>query len=147
MKDFFKRVLTRTCAYFTLIVSIFSLVLLFMYSSGDTALALEPLRVVLFIPFCICFALANVLFKTESISVATKWFLHALLTICGAFFFLLLPANMTGSQNLVGFVLIAFAYLIFVVFFALFKKRLKTSAEQDRILREKSKQYKREKRK
>ena len=147
MSEFIKKALVRTCVYFTVVVSVFSLVLLFMYSSGDTALALEPLRVILFVPFSLCFATANVLFKTESISKATRWFLHALLTICGAFFFLLLPAKMTGSQNLVGFVLIAIAYLIFVVFFTLFKKRVKESAAEDRILREKSKQYKREKRK
>ena len=49
--EFIKKALVRTCVYFTVVVSVFSLVLLFMYSSGDTALALEPLRVILFIPF------------------------------------------------------------------------------------------------
>lgn len=141
MKEFFKKVTLRACVYYTILVGIFSLVLIFMYSAEDTDLALDPTRVLLFLPFCVSLATAGAVLKGDKMSAPARWFLHAILVIGGAFLFLLLPANMPGAQNLVGFFLIAIAYTFFALFYAIFKKRIRTSIEEDKVLREKSKQY------
>jgi hypothetical protein len=62
------------------------------------------------------------------------------LTVCGAFVFLILPAGLEASSgNFMGFALILFVYIVGVLIFALFKKRVKAAIAEDKKLTKKQK--------
>ena len=60
MKEFFKKVINKSTLYFTVIVALFSFIVLIANSSEETV-SVDPARILWFLPFCICFAIANAL--------------------------------------------------------------------------------------
>ena len=139
MKEFFKSVATRASIYYTVLVSVFCVLVLFTNASEETV-STDPARLVLFLPFCICFALANTVMKYKSIEAVTRWLLHAVLTILGAFIFIILPSGVdTGSGNFMGLVLIVAIYFIGILFSAILTARVRRSLKEDKELSKKSK--------
>ncbi len=138
MKKFCKSASVRSAIYFTFTTIIFSL--LVMFGNADAELiSLDPKRVLCIYPFCLLFAVANTLVTYKNIDGALRWILHATITVCGAFMFLILPAELgSGSGNFMGFALIAFIYIVGVLIYALISKRIKSAIVEDRILSEKT---------
>ena len=139
MKKFCKTASVRSAIYFTVAALIFSLLVLFG-NSGAEQIALDPQRVICIYPFCLIFGIANTLVGYKNIDGAIRWIVHAALTVCGAFLFLILPAGLEGSSgNFMGFALILFAYVIGVLIFVLFNKRVRNAIAEDKRLTKKQK--------
>lgn len=137
MKKFCKAASVRSAIYFTVAALLFSLLVLSGNSDAEL-IALDPQRVICIYPFCLLFGIANTLVDNKNIDGAVRWIVHAVLTVCGAFLFLILPAGLEGSSgNFMGFALILFVYAIGVLIFAIFKKRIKTAIAEDKKLNKK----------
>ncbi len=138
MKKFCKTASVRSAIYFTVATIIFSLLVMFG-NSGEELISLDPKRILFIYPFCLLFAAANTLVTYKNIDGALRWILHATITVCGAFLFLILPAKLeSGSGNFMGFALIAFIYVVGVLMYALINKRVKSAIVEDRRLSEKT---------
>lgn len=134
MKKFCKSALVKSAFYFTIATIIFSLLVLFG-NSGAEQIALDPQRVLCIYPFCLIFGIANTLVVNKNIDGAVRWIVHAVLTVCGAFLFLILPAGLEGSSgNFMGFALILFIYGIGILFYALITKRVRAAIAEDKKL-------------
>jgi hypothetical protein len=134
MKKFCKTASVKSAIYFTIATIIFSLLVLFG-NSGAEQIALDPQRVLCIYPFCLIFGVANTLVVNKNIDGAVRWIVHAVLTVCGAFLFLILPAGLEGSSgNFMGFALILFIYVIGVLFYALINKRVRAAIAEDKKL-------------
>ena len=143
MKKFLKTASTRSAIYFTIATVIFSLLVLFG-NSGAESISLDPKRVICIYPFSLLFAAANTLVTNKNLDGALRWILHATLTVCGAFLFLILPAGLEGSSgNFMGFALILFIYVVGVLMYALINKRVKTAIAEDRQLSQETKKNRR----
>lgn len=139
MKQFTKSVFSKATAYFTIAVLIFSALTLLSFSDAES-ISLDPFRIICILPFCICLAIANTTLKYNKIEAVTRWLVHSVLTILGAFIFLILPAELPESSgNFMGFILILFAYIIGVLLYALFSKRIKSTIKEDAKLKSRSK--------
>ena len=134
MKKFCKTASVKSAIYFTIATIIFSLLVLFG-NSGAEQIALDPQRVLCIYPFCLIFGIANTLVVNKNIDGAVRWIVHAVLTVCGAFLFLILPAGLEGSSgNFMGFALILFIYGIGILFYALITKRVRAAIAEDKKL-------------
>lgn len=134
MKKICKTALVKSAIYFTIATIIFSLLVLFG-NSGAEQIALDPQRVLCIYPFCLIFGIANTLVVNKNIDGAVRWIVHAVLTVCGAFLFLILPAGLEGSSgNFMGFALILFIYGIGILFYALITKRVRAAIAEDKKL-------------
>ena len=134
MKNFCKTASVKSAIYFTIATIIFSLLVLFGNSDAEQ-IALDPQRVLCIYPFCLIFGVANTLVVNKNIDGAVRWIVHAVLTVCGAFLFLILPAGLQGSSgNFMGFALILFIYVIGVLFYALINKRVRAAIAEDKKL-------------
>ena len=139
MNNFAKNVIYKSCIYYTISVALFSIIVLFSNSSEET-ISLDPSRILLFLPFCICFAIANTVLKYKNIEAVTRWLIHSVLTIGSAFLFIILPADLESSSgNFMGIVFIIVAYLIGVLFIKILSSRVKKTLIQDKELKTKSK--------
>ena len=134
MKKFCKTASVKSTIYFTIATIIFSLLVL-LGNSGAEQIALDPQRVLCIYPFCLIFGVANTLVVNKNIDGAVRWIVHAVLTVCGAFIFLILPAGLEGSSgSFMGFALILFIYVIGVLFYALINKRVRAAIAEDKKL-------------
>ena len=139
MKNFFKKAFSRATAYFTVAAVIFCILVL-ITNSGAESISLDPVRVLCLLPFSIFFGIANTIASNKNIEAATRWILHAIITVTSAFVFLILPAGFdSGAGNFMGFALIVFIYVICILFYALINKRVRAAVIEDKQLTEKSK--------
>lgn len=139
MKQFTKNVIFKASVYYTVIVILFSVVMLLTFA-GEDSISLDPFRTICILPFCICFAIANTTLKYKNIEAVTRWILHCILTILGAFIFLILPAELPESSgNFMGFILILVSYVIGVLIYTLFTKRIRNTLSEDAKLKNNSK--------
>ncbi len=135
MKSFFKSVLNKSTLYYTVIIVLFTFVFL-INNSAESEISLDPSRILLFLPFSILFAIANTLLTYKNIEAVTRWGVHFALTVISAFMFIILPADLpTSSGNFIGIVMIIVAYIIGVLIFAIFARRVKNTLQEDKKLK------------
>lgn len=135
MKNFFKAAFGRTAAYYTLAVLLFSLLTLITNASAET-ISMDPVRILLFLPFCFSFAVANTLMTYKTIEAVTRWGVHFALTIISAFLCIILPANISSpSGNFTGIMLIIAVYFLGVLIYAIFASRIRKTLAEDKKLR------------
>lgn len=138
MNQFFKNVVAKSTLYYTVIVAVFSMVILITNSSEETVFV-NPARILWFLPFCICFAIANTVLQYKNIEAITRWAVHFILTVISAFLFVILPAELnTGSGNFMGVMFIIAIYLAGVLLTAILSSRIKKTIKQDKDLKSKS---------
>ena len=135
MKLFLKNTLTRAVIYFTILTSIFALIILLVYSDNPEGANISALRTFLFLPFCIAFGAANTIITLETPGPAARWFLHGLLTVVSGYLCLILPAtsDRKGSEKLVGFLSFLVVYVVLITVFIVFKGRIKTAREKESL--------------
>ena len=139
MNHFFKSVVTKSSLYYTVIVSLFSFIVL-ISNTSEESLAVDPARILWFLPFCICFGIANTVLKYKEVGALTRWSVHFVLTVAGAFLFIILPADLdAGSGNFMGMFFVLAIYFIGVLFSAILTSRIKKSIKQDNELKSKTK--------
>lgn len=139
MNRFFKNVVTKSTLYYTIIIAVFNLVVLITNSSEETVFV-DPKRILWFLPFCICFAIANTVLQYKNVDAITRWAVHFVLTVAGAFLFIILPAKLnSGSGNFMGIVFIIAIYFVGVLLTAVLSSRIKKTIKQDKDLKSRSK--------
>ena len=135
MKSFFKSVLNKSTLYYTVIIVLFTFVFL-INNSAESEISLDPSRILLFLPFSILFAIANTLLTYKNIEAVTRWGVHFALTVISAFLFIILPADLpTSSGNFIGIVMIIVTYIIGVLIFAFFARRVKNTLQEEKKLK------------
>ncbi len=103
---YIKKILLSTCVYYTIVT--FFVLFLYWIINADLSRGLNPISLILFLPFSLAFSFANHLFRHGKMNKAGKVLLHYLLTMGGIFLFLFLP-NKSGGQSPAG------AFILFLV--------------------------------
>lgn len=135
MKNFISQSIRKATLYYTILIVTFSLIMLISNSSEDI-ISLDPTRVMLFLPFCFSFAIANTTLQQKSIEAVTRWGVHFALTVISAFLFIILPAKLQSSSgNFIGLMIIIVLYFFGILLYNLFSHRIKATLEQDKRLK------------
>jgi hypothetical protein len=139
MKQLIKKTLLLSTVYYTIAIITFCAVMLLSHSS-ESSLSLDPSRLLWIYPFCFSFALANVILKHTDMQGVVRWILHFVLTIAGAYIFIILPADIEASSgNFMGLIVILALYIVGVLLTLLFSKRIKSAMREDAEIKKKSK--------
>jgi FtsH-binding integral membrane protein len=74
------------------------------------------------------------------VDAITRWAVHFVLTVAGAFLFIILPAKLnSGSGNFMGIVFIIAIYFVGVLLTAVLSSRIKKTIKQDKDLKSRPK--------
>ena len=139
MKHLIKKTLSLSTVYYTIAIIAFCAVMLLSHSS-ESSLSLDPSRLLWIYPFCFSFALANVILKHTDMQGVVRWILHFVLTVAGAYIFIILPADIEASSgNFMGLMIILALYIVGVLLTLLFSKRIKSAMREDAEIKKKSK--------
>ena len=131
MKHLLKKIFLFSTVYYTIGILAFCSIMIISHTS-ESALSLDPSRILYIYPFCLAFAAANVILKHSNMQVVARWILHFLLTVAGAYLFIIIPADLEASSgNFMGLMIILALYLVGVVFSALLSKRIKSAIRED----------------
>ncbi len=139
MKHLIKKTLLLSTAYYTIAIIAFCTIMILSHSN-ESALSLDPSRVLWIYPFCLSFALANVILKHTDMNGVVRWLLHSILTVAGAYIFIILPADIEASSgNFMGLMIILALYIVGVLLTLLFSKRIKSAMREDAEIKKNSK--------
>ena len=127
---FWKKVLVRTCAYFTVAITAITLIMLLANSASANnifEISFSVLRALMFAIFCFAFAFANTFYSIDKMKEAFRLIAHLLITGLGFFVCIYLPVSseMEASgaplppQNTV--VIIAFFAVVYFIAYGIFK--------------------------
>jgi hypothetical protein len=131
MKHLLKKIFLFSTVYYTIGILAFCSIMIITHTS-ESSLSLDPSRILYIYPFCLAFAAANVILKHSNMQVVARWILHFLLTVAGAYLFIIIPADLEASSgNFMGLMIILALYLVGVVFSALLSKRIKSAIRED----------------
>ena len=131
MKHLLKKIFLFSTVYYTIGILAFCSIMIISHTS-ESSLSLNPSRILYIYPFCLAFAAANVILKHSNMQVVARWILHFLLTVAGAYLFIIIPADLEASSgNFMGLMIILALYLVGVVFSALLSKRIKSAIRED----------------
>ena len=111
-KDYLKKIWLSACVYYT--ATTFLLIFLFWLISDDITRAMHPVALMLILPFSVCFAAANTIFKHSALSEWIKVLLHYAITMASIWCFLFLPNKGDGQTAGGAFIL----YMVLTVIYA-----------------------------
>jgi len=123
--EIIKKILVRTCIYFTATTFFMLIVYGIMVGLKD---GLSPLSLILILPFSLCFAIGNVLLRYSKLQKPLAVVLHYILSVGGAYMCLYLPTrdpNSTPSNAFVFFIALTLIYVIIMGAIGLYKGRAK----------------------
>ena len=139
MKQLLKKTLCLSTIYYTLAIVAFCTIMLISHSD-ESALALDPSRILYIYLFCLSFAAANVILKHTNMQAVARWILHLILTVAGAYLFIILPADLESSSgNFMGLMIIFALYTVGVLITILFSVRIKKAMREDAEIKQNSK--------
>ena len=139
MKQLLKKTLCFSTIYYTLAIITFSTIMLISHTD-ESSLALDPSRILYIYLFCLSFATANVILKHTNIQAVARWILHLILTVAGAYMFIILPADLESSSgNFMGLMIILALYVVGVLLTLLFSVRIKRAMREDDEIKKNSK--------
>ena len=139
MKQLLKKTLCFSTIYYTLAIIAFSTIMLISHTD-ESSLALDPSRILYIYLFCFSFATANVILKHTNMQAVAKWILHLILTVAGAYMFIILPADLESSSgNFMGLMIILALYVVGVLLTLLFSVRIKRAMREDAEIKKNSK--------
>jgi hypothetical protein len=139
MKQLLKKTLCFSTIYYTLAIIAFSTIMLISHTD-ESSLALDPSRILYIYLFCLSFATANVILKHTNIQAVARWIIHLILTVAGAYMFIILPADLESSSgNFMGLMIILALYVVGVLLTLLFSVRIKRAMREDAEIKKNSK--------
>ena len=139
MKQLLKKTLCFSTIYYTLAIIAFSTIMLISHTD-ESSLALDPSRILYIYLFCLSFATANVILKHTNMQAVARWILHLILTVAGAYMFIILPADLESSSgNFMGLMIILVLYVVGVLLTLLFSVRIKRAMREDAEIKKNSK--------
>lgn len=139
MKQLLKKTLCFSTIYYTLAIIAFSTIMLISHTD-ESSLALDPSRILYIYLFCLSFATANVILKHTNMQAIARWIIHLILTVAGAYMFIILPADLESSSgNFMGLMIILALYVVGVLLTLLFSVRIKRAMREDAEIKKSSK--------
>lgn len=139
MKQLLKKTLCLSTIYYTVAIIAFSAIMLISHTEEST-LSLDPSRVLYIYLFCLSFAAANVILKHTNMQAVARWILHLILTVAGAYLFIILPADLESSSgNFMGLMIIFALYVVGVLITIVFSVRIKNAMREDAEIKQSSK--------
>ena len=142
MKQLLKKILCLSTIYYTLAIIAFCTVMLISHNS-ESAISLDPSRILYIYLFCLSFAAANAILKHTNMQAGARWILHLILTVTGAYLFIILPADLESSSgNFMGLMIIFALYVVGVLLTILFSARIKNTMREDAEIKQSSKSKK-----
>jgi hypothetical protein len=139
MKQLLKKTLCFSTIYYTLAIIAFSTIMLISHTD-ESSLALDPSRILYIYLFCLSFATANVILKHTNMQAIARWIIHLILTVAGAYMFIILPADLESSSgNFMGLMIILALYVVGVLLTLLFSVRIKRAMREDAEIKKNSK--------
>ncbi len=136
LKDYLKKIALDSCVYYTAA----TFLVLFIYFALNTDLSggVQTHALIAILPFSICFATANRLYRHSALDKWLRVMIHYTLTIGGAFLFLYLP-NKDPQQSTSQALLL---FLVFSLIYALIMGAVLTvSARIHRVKRDEGKYH------
>ena len=112
-KDYLKKIALNSCVYYT--AATFFVLFLYFALNLDLSGGMQALALIAILPFSICFASANTIYRYATMP---KWLcvmIHYVLTVGGAFLFLYLPnkdPQQSAKQALILFLVFSILYAI-----------------------------------
>ncbi len=131
-----KKILTSMAVYYTVAAGLYSFVIFAMYSSVEDGALMSAERVFLLLPFCLCFAAANCALTSKTLPRGLGYPLHCAATMLGIYLCVLLPADMTGSQRLVGFMSTLVIYIAAMTVYSVVTAHIKKTLREEQNFRE-----------
>ena len=129
-KKLIKKALISSCVIFTVITAVYMLILQIMNISAQQT-AIQAGRVLLFFVFSVLLAIANTVLSIKSLHTAVRHLVHYIIFIFGFWSCFCLPNAMTASQMLVGIVLFTLGYIVVMLIYTFFKKRIDNSKQPE----------------
>lgn len=112
-KDYVKHIALWSCVYYT--VTTFVILFLYLILNKDLSGGLQAVALICVLPFSICFAGANTLYRHSELQKWLRVLLHYALTVGGAFICLYLPNKDPQQSSSTALVL----FIVFTVLYAL----------------------------
>ena len=112
-KDYAKHIALWSCVYYT--TTTFVIMLFYLILNKDLSGGLQAVALVCALPFSVCFAAANTLYRHSKLQKWLRVLLHYTLTVGGAFICLYLPnkdPQQSSSTALVLFVVFTVLYVL-----------------------------------
>lgn len=112
-RRYLKKIALHSCVYYTAVT--FFVLFLYVLLMRDLSRGLQAFALIMFLPFSICFASANIIYRETPLSKWARVTLHYLLTVGGAYVFLYLPnkdPQQSGAAALVLFLIFTLIYVI-----------------------------------
>ncbi len=139
MKQLLKKTICLSTIYYTVSIIAFSAIMLISHAE-ESALSLDPSRILYIYLFCLSFAAANVILKHTNMQAVARWILHLVLTVAGAYMFIILPADLESSSgNFMGLMIILALYVVGALLTILFSVRIKNAMREDAEIKKGSK--------
>lgn len=129
VKSFIKRILTRACVYFSVIMLCYIIIAAIVDVSGN-ALLLEAGRTVLFFVFSLLLACANCLFGVKSISGGLRLLIHYVITLFAFYTCFMLSLSLRTSGMLIGLVAFTAVYFAIMGISAAFTSKYRSNSEK-----------------
>lgn len=121
-----KNILTSSCVLFSIIVIIYSLILM-IFGGG---LGLDPFSVFLLFPFSGTVIFANNILKYRNLNNLIKSFMHFLLVTCATIIFIYIPHSASVSPKSAMILFLCYSVLYFLWFF-IYKKIIKRKSKKN----------------
>ena len=130
LKTFLKQMWQRATAYFTVCAALYAL-LMAITNVQEESVLLSAEQLLLIFVFAVLGGLAQSLLRLTVLPGAVRFLCHYGILAMGFYSCFLLPAEMRGSQILIGLVFFTLLYLAVVGIGALFLSRFRANREQD----------------
>lgn len=130
IKQFFKRLLTDTSVYFTLLAAAYSALMLVVNVTEDEVL-LSAARLLFLFLFAVLAALGRSVLRARQLPRGVRVLAHYGALLLAFYLCLLLPAGMRAAQVLVGLVLFTVLYFIVAGIAALFLARFRANQPEE----------------
>lgn len=112
-KDYVKKIALGSCVYYT--AATFLVLFLYFALNLDLSDGMQALALIAILPFSICFACANTLYRHTTLPKWLRVIIHYVLTVGGAFVFLYLPnkdPQQSAKQALLLFLVFSVLYAV-----------------------------------
>ncbi len=130
VKEFIKKMLVRSCVYFTCIMVIYIAISAMIDVSDDSLILIDAGRTILFFVFAVLLSLANSLLSLDRPSMALRVLMHYVITAFAFYACFMLTQSMRASEVIVGLVIFTLVYFAIMGIVAAFKSKYRSNLEK-----------------
>ena len=127
-RNFVKRLLTKGCIYFSVIMLVYIIIAAIM-NVGDDELLLSAGRVVLFFVFSVLLAAANAFYALDRPSGGARLVIHYVITLFAFYTCFMLTLSLRASGTLIGLVAFTAVYFALMGVWSAIRAKYRTNTE------------------